>query len=110
MLDEGENYCVNPDHREKAPPIQLVAGQWYCVELMLDGGNPTPGTEGASGAIGFSVDGNQIGPWENLWMRSTGDLQIEILWLSLFHHEEHSVEGVMYDHVVVSTAPIGCGG
>jgi hypothetical protein len=108
MLDEGESYCTNPEHQETLAPPVLEAGQWYCVELMVDGGAPTPGAEGASGAIDLSIDGAQLGPWEGLWMRSTADLRLNILWLSLFHHDEHSVEGVLYDHVVVSTEPIGC--
>jgi hypothetical protein len=51
---------------------------------------------------------DELGPWSGLWMRSSAELQIGILWLSLSHHEEHSLEGVFYDHVVVSTEPIGC--
>jgi hypothetical protein len=35
-------------------------------------------------------------------------LQLHILWLSLFHHASHSVEGIMLDNVVISTQPIGC--
>ena len=31
-----------------------------------------------------------------------------ILWLSLFHHAEHSVEGILLDDVVVSTDRVGC--
>jgi hypothetical protein len=37
-------------------------------------------------------------------------LKIGLLWLSLFHHGDHSVEGVMLDDVVVSTSRIGCHG
>jgi hypothetical protein len=108
MMDDGSNYCTNPAHQETIDPPVLETGKWYCIELMLDGGTPTPSAEGASGAIGLSIDGVELGPWESLWMRSSEDLDINILWLSLFHHEEHSIEGVFYDHVVVSTSPIGC--
>ncbi len=108
--DEGTNYCTNPEHREGPVPPTMETGKWYCVELMMDGGTPSNGPEGASGALDFWVDDQEIGPWENLFMRSTDSLDIGILWLNLFHHEEHSVEGVMYDHVVVSTSRIGCGG
>lgn len=108
MVDDGQTYCTNPAHQETTMPPTLQAGQWYCVELMLDGGAPTPSAAGASGALNLSVDGVPYGPWEGLWMRSAAELKINILWLSLFHHDEHSVEGVFYDHVVVSTAPIGC--
>ena len=54
------------------------------------------------------MDGLEIGPWDDLWFRTTEDLKISILWLSLFHHTDHSVEGIYLDNVVVSTSLIGC--
>jgi hypothetical protein len=108
MMDDGSNYCTKPEHQEKSPPIQLQTGKWYCVELFLDGGAPTPSAEGASGRLDVRIDGESLGPWDDLWMRSTADVQVGILWLSLYHHAEHSVPGVLYDHVVVSRSPIGC--
>ncbi|HWB78260.1 MAG TPA: hypothetical protein VG755_25015 [Nannocystaceae bacterium] len=110
MVDEGENYCTNPDHRETVEPPQLETGRWYCIEIMLDGGTASADGAGATGALDFWVDGVEIGPWTDLWMRTTSELRPNILWLSLFHHEEHSVAGIRYDHVVVSTDRIGCGG
>ena len=61
----------------------------------------------ADGELNFWIDGVEYGPWTNLWMRTTPELEITILWLSLFHHAEHSVEGIMFDDVVVSTTRIG---
>jgi len=58
--------------------------------------------------VNFWLDGEEYGPWNDLWMRTTPDLRVGILWLSLFHHGEHSVEGILLDDVVVSTEPIGC--
>ncbi len=107
--DEGTNYCTNPAHQETTLPPTLEAGQWYCVELMMDGGAASEGPPG-SGALDFWVDELQIGPWEGLFMRTTETVEIGILWLSLFHHDQHSVEGVLYDHVVVSRSRIGCWG
>jgi hypothetical protein len=108
MVDEGERYCTRPQHRERKTPPVLTAGRWYCVEVMLDGGTPSPDGAAADGVVNFWLDGEEYGPWDDLWMRTTPDLRIGILWLSLFHHGEHSVEGILLDEVVVSTEPIGC--
>jgi hypothetical protein len=108
MTDEGENYCEQPQHRETVVPPLLEAGRWYCVEMMMDAGTPSPDGSVADGQLDFWIDGVAIGPWTDLWLRTDASVQLSLLWLSLFHHEEHSVEGVMYDHVVVSTDRIGC--
>jgi hypothetical protein len=108
FIDEGETYCEREEHRETVMPPTLETDRWYCVELLLDGGPPVAAEDEASGVIDFWVDGLEIGPFEHLWLRTTEDLEITILWLSLFHHEEQSVEGVMYDNVVVSKDRIGC--
>ncbi|HOU90000.1 MAG TPA: hypothetical protein PLU22_03095 [Polyangiaceae bacterium] len=108
MLDEGEAYCERPEHRETVTPPTLETGRWYCVELLVDGGTPMSSEAGADGVFDFWIDGQEIGPWDDLWLRATPDLRLSILWLNLFHHQEHSVEGVLFDDVAVSTAPIGC--
>ena len=63
MMDDGSNYCTKPEHQEKSPPIQLETGKWYCVELFLDGGTPTPSADGASGRLDVRIDGESLGPW-----------------------------------------------
>ena len=45
-----------------------------------------------------------------MWFRTTANLKISILWLSLYHHSTHSVGGIMLDDVVVSTTRVGCHG
>jgi len=107
-VDDGEVYCTNPAHRETVLPPKLETGRWYCVELMVDAGHPSADGSDATGAFDFWIDGEEIGPWTNLWLRITPNLKLTILWISLFHHAEHSVEGVMYDNVVVSKSRIGC--
>ena len=108
MIDEGENYCERPEHRETVVPPVLETGRWYCVEMLLDGGPAAASEAQGGGVLNFWVDGLEIGPWEGLWLRTTDDLELSILWLSLFHHEEHAPVGVRYDDVVVSTDRIGC--
>lgn len=68
---------------------------------------PTPGNNGAGGVLNYWIDGQEIGPWNDLWLRSTGDLHIGILWLNLFFHGAHGPAGVLFDDVVVSSSPIG---
>ncbi|MEZ4388827.1 MAG: hypothetical protein R3D98_14885 [Candidatus Krumholzibacteriia bacterium] len=107
MFDEGQGYCTNPDHRETTPTPVMQTGRWYCVEIMVDGGTPTDDPARADGALDLWIDGVEYGPWTDLWMRTTADLELSILWLNLFFHGAHADAGVRIDHVVVSTEPIG---
>jgi hypothetical protein len=104
----GPSYCTNPDHAPIGPQPEMEAGRWYCLEQMIDAGTPTAGPEGASGALDFWVDELEIGPWAELWFRSSDEIQISALWLYLYHHDQHSEEGLLLDNVVVSTTRIGC--
>jgi len=111
IYDEGQSYCTRAADRpvagNAAPALQT--GRWYCVELMLDAGFPSSSEDGAGGALDWWIDGQEMGPFRGLWMRTVPDLQVDILWLSLFHHDDqHSLLGVLYDDVVVSTARVGC--
>jgi hypothetical protein len=108
MADKGQTYCTEAAHRPSVVPPTLVADRWYCVELMMDGGSPSQNGTGATGALDFWVDGQEVGPWTGLWYRTTPNLKLGILWLSLFHHGDHSVAGLFYDNVVVSRSRVGC--
>lgn len=110
MYDEGSNFCSKAEHRENVMPPRLQTNQWYCIEVLLDGGTPTPTATGASGVQDFWIDNVQFGPWTNLWHRTTSNLKVGILWLSTFYHGTHSTAGVLLDDVVVSTSRIGCHG
>ena len=110
MYDEGSNYCEKPEHRETVMPPQFESGRWYCIEMMLDGGTPVTNPALANGAVNYWIDGVQYGPWTKLWLRTTSALKVNILWLSLYHHEQHSTAGIMLDDVVVSSTRIGCHG
>ena len=98
-----------PDVLAICPPPVLETGRWYCLELLVDLGKSSPDGQGATGQLNFWIDGVAYGPWTNLWLRSTDSLQLNLLKLALFHHEEHSVEGMLLDEVMVSTQPIGKG-
>jgi hypothetical protein len=106
-LDEGQVYCTNPAHRETAMPPALQTERWYRFEILMDGGTPTTTPGAANGILDMWIDGVEYGPWTDLWLRTTPDLKVTILWLNLFFPGTHSTAGVMIDNVVVSTQPIG---
>lgn len=108
--DEGQIFCTTASHRETVMPPAMQADRWYCVEMMLDGGAPTAGTAGARGILNYWIDGLEIGPWDDLWLRSTDQLRVGILWLDIFFQGDHGTAGVLFDDVVVSTLPIGARG
>lgn len=101
--DEGTHYCTKAQHRDPPLPPVLTAGRWYCIEMKYKLG--TPSTDGSihNGEIALWVDGVNYGRWDDLWIRTTKDLKINILWLALFHHDAtHSAAGVLIDDVAVS--------
>jgi hypothetical protein len=110
VWDQGQSYCTVAGDRPSAgvTPPALATGRWYCVETLLDTGTPTPTESGASGVLDWWVNGVEMGPFNGRWLRTTPDLKVSVLWLSLFHHADHSVEGVFYDNVVASTSRVGC--
>jgi hypothetical protein len=104
----GALYCTNPAHLPRVQPPVLQDDTWYCIELMIDGGSAVTSAGAADGVLDFWVDNVEIGPWDKMWFRTDANLKLSILWLNLFHHADHSVEGVMLDNVVVSTSRVGC--
>ena len=105
--DNGEVFCTEPAHRPGPLPPVMETGRWYNIEMLMDGGTPSSDGSVADGILNLWIDGVQYGPWNDLWYRSTPDLKLSILYLRLWHHEEHSVEGILIDEVVVSTERIG---
>ncbi len=110
IYDDGSTFCTNASHRPTHPLVDLQTGVWYCVETFVDAGAPSADGAAATGALALWVDGQSLGAWSQLWLRTTPDVRLSLLWLSLFHHDDaHSTVGVMYDDVVVSTERVGCG-
>ena len=108
FLDEGSNYCEKPEHRERIMPPLMQTGRWYCLEVMLDAGTAVTSESQANGSLNFWIDGTEYGPFTGLWFRTTSNLKLSAMSLGIFHHGEHSVEGAMYDNLVVSRERIGC--
>lgn len=107
MHDEGAAICTEPSHRETTAPPLMEAGRWYCIEMMFDAGTPVNDGAQADGVLDYWIDGVEIGPWDDLWLRTTGQLKVSHLWLSLFFHDQHDPAGVLLDDIVVSTERIG---
>jgi hypothetical protein len=104
----GPSYCTNPAHAARGDEPAMEADRWYCIEQMIDAGSPTSSASGASGVLDYWIDDVEIGPWDELWFRSSADARISAMWLYLFHHEDHSEEGILFDNIVVSRSRIGC--
>ena len=110
LADDGQVFCTKPQHRPTVTLPTLVDGQWYCFEEMVDMGNPTTSEKSANGHLELWLDSRKITDIQDLWIRTTSNLKLQNLWLSLFHHDgNHSAVGELIDNVVVSTIPIGCG-
>lgn len=110
VYDIGASYCTKPQHRPATSLPILQAGQWYCVEQLLTMGTPSANGTNTNGRLAHWLNGQSIGDFQDLWIRTTAGLKVQNLWLSLFHHDgTHSTAGEMIDNIVVSTAQIGCG-
>ena len=51
IYDTGAFYCTKPQDRPTVTMPNLVAGQWYCVEEMLDMGTATSTAQSANGPL-----------------------------------------------------------
>jgi hypothetical protein len=110
VYDNGASYYTKQQDCPTVTLPNLVAGQWYCYEQMIDMGAASANGSGTTGRLTQWLDSNLIGDNTNLWLRTTVNLKIQNLWLSLYHHDgTHSVVGELIDDVVVSTQRIGCG-
>jgi len=111
VYDNGSGvYCEKPEDYPLVTLPVIVAGRWYCYEQMVDMGAASSDGSGATGRLTQWIDGATIGDNSNLWLRTTTNLKLQNLWLSLFHHDgTHSVVGELIDNVVISTQRIGCG-
>lgn len=105
---DANSYCTKPADRQKPQSAELTTGAWYCIEMELDAGTPTQSASAADGRLDAWVNGEELGPWPNLWLRTSSSLSVGILWLSTFYHGDHADAGVRFDNVVVSSQRIGC--
>ncbi len=100
-------YCKRPDHRPGS--LQgVVPGRWYCLEEAVDAGTPALDADSADGELALWLDGQPLGRFKQLWMRTSNTLAFNVLWLYLFFHGDHSASGLLFDDVVVSRSRVGC--
>lgn len=110
VYDSGGFYCTKPAHKPTVALPALKANQWYCVEEMIDLGTPNTTGQNPNGRFTLRVDDALLADIGDLWLRTSSALKVQLLLLSLFHHDgTHSTAGELIDNVVVSTQPVGCG-
>jgi hypothetical protein len=104
----GAGYCNSIPEYNGTPP-RWVADQWYCVELMVIGGNPSTTGSGATGTLDFWIDGVEYGPWRNFWFRTSANVKLTCFSFMFYMHDYVS-NGCRYDDLVISTKRVGVGG
>jgi hypothetical protein len=85
------------------PNWQPQLNKWYCYELMVKAN--TPGNN--DGEVKYWIDGNVVGDFPNLNMRSISTLKIDTAHIGLHALHSERVNKKWYDNVVVATQYIG---
>ena len=86
----------------------VTIGKWFCLEIMINAGTPTPSATGANGEFDLWVDSLRIGPWGGLWLRSIASLKTNTLRLEIYNEPALTHDlSVLYDDVVMSQQRIG---
>jgi hypothetical protein len=93
------------------PAVASPLGRWTCVEARVQAN--TGGQ--ANGSQTLFIDGVMVGEWSGIRFRTDDALKLNSL--GLWHYVTDDVyaagqteQTLWFDDVVVSTAPIGCGG
>ncbi|RCU48829.1 hypothetical protein DU002_13685 [Corallincola holothuriorum] len=105
---DQRRYCRDPAYHPISNLPHLTSNQWYCIELMVDLGSPTSSAAQANGSMNLTIDNQALGPWQNLWLRSDGKLELNRVIMGLYHHGHHSEAGILIDEIKLSEQPIGC--
>jgi len=85
------------------PNWQPQLNKWYCYELMVKAN--TPGNN--DGEVKYWIDGNVVGDFPNLNIRSISALKIDTAQIGLHALHSERVNKKWYDNVVVATQYIG---
>ena len=85
------------------PNWQPQRDRWYCYELMVKAN--TPGNN--DGEVKYWIDGNVVGDFPNLNIRSISSLKIDTAHIGLHALHSERVNKKWYDNVVVATQYIG---
>lgn len=101
--DSGKVYCTKVQHRPPPMPPVVETGKWYRFDMFVYMGTPSSDGSVRDGVLAFWIDGVPYGRWTDLWLRTSSELKLANLWMSLYHHDgSHSVEGVLYDEIRIS--------
>jgi hypothetical protein len=89
-------------------PVVLPRGRWTCLELSMH--LNTPGQ--ADGSMAFRVNDRLALEQTGMHWRDVPELQLNKAWLQHYIASGDAPQSnrIWFDDVVVSTAPIGCGG
>ena len=91
------------------PDFRVIANwqpqlnKWYCYELMVK--LNTPGQN--DGEVKHWIDGNVVGDFPNLFIRSISTLKVDMATIALHALHSEQVNKKYYDNVVVATQYIG---
>ena len=109
-------YCTKDWHRPiggMAAVPSPVANRWYCIEQMLDVGDPVSDANAAqaNGEFRSYIDGVPVAQITDLHIRTTAGFlgPSEIFLMLYFHEASHNNAGQLFDNIVVSPRRIGCG-
>jgi hypothetical protein len=92
-----------------SPPV-IVPGQWHCAEYAIALNAPSA----EDGSASFWFDGVAQGTFGGIQWRTDEALQVSTLALDSYNHmregpiPEETPNRVLYDNLVISTAPVGC--
>lgn len=100
---ENERRHLFGPHFTPRPDLTPERDRWYCCELMVAAGKP--GTRG--GRVAFWVDGKLRADFPNLRFRTTPDLLLNRVDLSLYESRNNGPRRVWFDDVIVATEYIG---
>lgn len=108
VRDDGESFCVAPQHRPTGPLTPIEKSRWYCIELFVDAGTPVDSAANADGRVALWLDDELLFEFDDLWFRTSDALEMDVFWMSEYTSGGHGDEGVLYDDVLVSRSRIGC--
>jgi hypothetical protein len=101
--DRDGNYWGNMLGPEVPERIVPGRGRWTCIEQMVQCNRPGL----ADGELAVWVDGALYMHWRGFRWRSSDEVRIKRVWLSIYVHQARRDNTVHFDDVVVSTGYVG---
>ena len=89
VYDTGGNYCTKSQDRPSAPLPNFQAGQWYCVEQMVDMELRPPQLHLQTAGLRFGWMASNMLIFRIYGIRTTASLKLQSLWLNLYQGARH---------------------